>query len=245
MTATIYHASDLHFGAEDRGALAWFAGDVDAARPELVLVTGDITQAGRRREFEAAAEWLESLAAPVIIAPGNHDLPVYNLFERFVRPYRRYARLAGRLAAPPAFDGFAVISLKTTARAQPRLNWAEGRVDRRSLDAAVAEIEALTDGAPALVASHHPLIDLPGMSVPGRTHGGRAALSRLAQAGAAAILTGHVHEPHDHLVEAVGRQIRMIGAGTLSERLRRERPSYNVLRIGNGSLEVEVARLGD
>lgn len=245
MTATIFHASDLHFGAEDMGALEWFAAEVDAAAPDAVVVTGDITQAGRRREYAAAADWLGALPAPVILAPGNHDLPVFNLFERFLRPYRRYRRLEARLGRAPAFEALAIVPLKTTARAQARFNWAEGRVDRRSLEAAVAEIGALPDGVPALVACHHPLTDLPGMSVPGRTRGGRAALARLAAAGATAVLSGHVHEPHDHLVEAGGRPIRLVGAGTLSERLRLERPSYNILRLSEAAFEVEVARFGE
>lgn len=244
MTATILHASDLHFGAEDRAALDWFARAVERARPELVLVTGDITQAGRRREFDAAAEWLDQLGSPVLAAPGNHDLPVFNLFERFLRPYRRYRRFAGGFSALPAREDFAVVPLKTTARAQLRLNWAEGRVDSRSLEAAVTELDALKPETLALVACHHPLIDVPGMSVPGRTRGGRAALFRLAQAGASAILTGHVHEPHDYPLDVGGRTIRMIGAGTLSERLRREQPSYNVVRVRNRSLEVEIVAFG-
>ena len=89
----LFHVSDLHFGRQDQAAIDWFAATVHAERPAAVICTGDLTQRARSREFEAATRFLESLPVPVTIEPGNHDLPYFNLFERFVRPYRRYGRL--------------------------------------------------------------------------------------------------------------------------------------------------------
>ncbi|MBZ6378452.1 MULTISPECIES: metallophosphoesterase family protein [Pacificimonas] len=82
----IFHVSDLHFGAEDPEALAWFAACVRKEQPDAVVVTGDITQMAKRSEFAAAADYLRDLAAPVTVEPGNHDLPYVNLFEPFSRP---------------------------------------------------------------------------------------------------------------------------------------------------------------
>jgi 3',5'-cyclic AMP phosphodiesterase CpdA len=234
----LLHASDLHFGRHDQAALDWFAELVDSERPDAVLITGDLTQSARAHEFDMAARWLEGLSVPLAIEPGNHDLPVFNPLARMLTPYRRFRRLAaavdGRIDLPDAV----VISLKTTARAQLRINWAEGRVGRRSLAAAVAALARTRPGRVRIVAAHHPLVDLPGMQVPGRTHGGRAALHRLAAAGADALLSGHVHDGFDLTHAAAGRSIRLIGAGTLSERLRESPPSCNRIRIIGGGLQV-------
>jgi 3',5'-cyclic AMP phosphodiesterase CpdA len=235
----ILHASDLHFGAEDRAALTWFASEVRRLSPTLVVITGDLTQRGTAREFAAAGDWLSDLQAPVLTVPGNHDLPLLDPVARLLWPYRRYSRLARRLRSPVLDDRVAIAPLKTTARAQLRLNWAEGRVDPASLETAVTALERRPSGSLGIVACHHPLLDLQGMRVPGRTRGGRAAAARLARAGAGLILSGHVHDAHDIEVDIAGRRLRMVGAGTLSERLRSTPPSYNRIALGLSDIAVE------
>ena len=89
----LFHVSDLHFGAEDRVALDWFAGVVRAETPDAIVLTGDLTQRARPKEFEAAAKWLEALGRPVTVEVGNHDLPWFDLPARFFAPYRRFKAL--------------------------------------------------------------------------------------------------------------------------------------------------------
>ncbi|NWM00860.1 metallophosphoesterase, partial [Klebsiella pneumoniae] len=80
----LFHVSDLHFGREDRAAIDWFAARVREEQPDAVIVTGDLTMQARAREFSAAAQWLKSLGRPVTVEVGNHDLPWFNLWARFV-----------------------------------------------------------------------------------------------------------------------------------------------------------------
>ncbi len=240
--STIFHVSDVHFGSEDRAALAWFAAEVAAQRPDLVLLTGDVTAAARRREFAAAGEWLLALQAPVRIEPGNHDLPVFNPLLRLLRPYARMRRLIARFDQPAVLPGVAIASLKTTARLQFRSNWSLGHVGRGSVERALADLAAAPADALRLVACHHPLVDV-GTRTPGTTRGGAAALARLAEAGAVAVLTGHTHDPFDVEHAVAGRQVRLIGAGTLSERVRESRPSYNRVEVANGVLHCEAVRM--
>ena len=240
----IFHVSDLHFGCADEAALAWFSGLVAAERPDAVAVTGDLTMRARASEFEAAAAWLGGLDVPLTIEPGNHDLPAWNLFARFLRPYRRFLRLERHLEKPLTLPGLCLVPLKTTARWQFRLNWSWGVVDRRSLDEAVERLNRRPDGMVAVVACHHPLIDRDAIKSRGRTLRGQEALSKLAAAGADAVISGHVHDPFDAEIEADGRPIRVIGAGTLSHRTRDTPPSFNVLTIDRGTLGTEVRTLG-
>ncbi len=227
--ALIYHVSDLHFGYEDRDALDWFAAEVARERPALVICTGDLTMRGSAREFAAAHDWLAALAAPVVLTPGNHDVPYYHhLLRRLTRPYDRYHALEAGLPHMPLPDGVAVVPLKTVARAQFRLNWSKGRVSAGDLDHALQGLAHQAAKPLRLVAGHHPLVDADTESS-GSTRGGKAALAALARAGAQVVLSGHVHDPFDMVLELDGQPIRLIGAGTLSRRLRVSAPSFNRL----------------
>ena len=238
----LFHISDIHFGAEDRAAIDWFATVVDSERPDVIVVTGDLTMRGRRREFAAAARWLGSLAAPVTVQPGNHDLPYFNLFERFTTPYRRYAALGASVHRPVELADVAVVSLSTTARVQWRFDWSKGNVSDTSLALTLAEIAAVPPGRPVLVACHHPLVEAD-TRTSGSTRGGAQALRALVAAGAAAVLTGHVHDPFDLAHEIDGKCIRLVGAGTLSERVRVTPPSFNDIRIEGKEINVSARYL--
>ncbi|TKD50034.1 metallophosphoesterase family protein [Sphingomonas baiyangensis] len=243
MSVRLYHVSDLHFGAEDQAALDWFAGCVRREAPDAVLMTGDLTQSARLGEFEAAAAWLESLAVPTTVEVGNHDLPVYNPLRRLFMPYRRYRTLEKLIERPIELAGVSIVPLRTTARVQLRLNWSKGYVAGDALAETLAAIAEVPAGDTVLVTAHHPLVDA-GTRTEARTRGGTAALAALADAGAHAVLTGHVHDPFDIAHEVAGRSVRLIGAGTLSERVRATRPSFNEIRIADGKIET-IAHMMD
>lgn len=239
----LFHVSDVHFGAEDPAALDWFAACVAAEKPDAVVMTGDLTMRALPGEFEAGGKWLQSLGVPVSVEIGNHDIPYYNdMFRRLLRPYRRYTAVERMIEQPLEVAGVTVVPLKTIARAQWRLDWSKGRVSARSLVAALAQIAAAPKDNVILVAAHHPLIE-GGTKGTARTRGGKAALDALAAAGADAVLSGHVHDPFDVPVERAGRTVRMIGAGTLSKRVRTSRPAFNELRVEGKHLQTTARTL--
>ena len=228
-STVLFHASDLHFGYEDREALAWFLDAVERERPAAVICTGDLTMRGSAREFDLAREWLAQVPVPVTLVPGNHDVPYYNhLLRRLTRPYDRYDALAAAVARDPGLDDVAVVPLKTIARAQFRLNWSKGRVSGKDLDAALRGLAAEAGKPLRLVAGHHPLVEAD-TEATASTRGGKPALAALVRAGAQAVLTGHVHDAFDMTLEIDGQSVRLIGAGTLSHRLRSTPPGYNRL----------------
>lgn len=238
----LFHVSDVHFGAEDRDAVAWFDAIVHAEQPDAIIMTGDLTMRARSEEFAAATAWLVGLNRPVTVEVGNHDLPLFNVFARLFRPYRRYIALERMIEQPLDIAGVTVVPMKTTARFQWR-NWSKGSVGKRSLARALATVKDAPDDHLVIVACHHPLIDA-GTIASGRTRRGAPALAELAAAGADAVLSGHVHDPFDIRHTADGREVRLIGAGTLSSRTRETRPGFNELRIDRGALEV-VLRVMD
>lgn len=239
----LFHVSDLHFGAEDQAALDWFARIVAAEKPDAILMTGDLTQRARAAEFAAAAEWLEGLDRPTTVEVGNHDLPLYNPLSRLFLPYRRFKTLERLIERPLEVKGVTIAPLRTTARVQFRLNWSKGVVTPQRLAHTVRLVESAPANDLVFVTAHHPLIEA-GTRTEARTHGGERALRHLARAGAHAVLTGHVHDPFDvaHAVE--GRTVRLIGAGTLSERVRETLPSFNEIRVEGRAFET-VARVMD
>lgn len=227
----LFHVSDIHFGAEDQEALDWFVETVRDEAPDALIFTGDLTMRARDHEFAAACAWLEQLAMPMTVEVGNHDLPYYNPWRRFTAPYKRYHRLERVIERPLELPGLSIVPLKTTARFQWRLDWSKGHISRRGVERVVAAVEKVPDDHLTFIAAHHPLLPVKGAKGKGDTKRGPETLDALARAGAHAVLSGHVHDPFDEVYEAHGREVRLIGAGTLSERTRSARPSFNEIRV--------------
>lgn len=241
----LFHVSDVHFGAEDPAALAWFAQCVAAEAPDAVIMTGDLTMRATRGEFERGGAWLKGLGVPVTVEVGNHDIPYYwDPFRRLFAPYQRYAAVERMIERELELPGITVVPLKTTARAQWRWNWSKGRVSPGSLRRALAMIAEAPRGNLIFVAAHHPLIE-GGTKGTARTRHGDSALTALAAAGAHAVLSGHVHDPFDVPIARDGRTIRMIGAGTLSKRTRKTPASFNEIRVEDGRFTTVARTLSD
>ena len=238
----LFHISDLHFGLEDRAALAWFRDCVRTERPDAVLITGDLTMRARAHEFSAACDWIGALDVPVTVEVGNHDLPYFNPFARLFWPYRRFRGIQALVEREIDLPGVSIVPLKTTARAQARLDWSKGWVTRRALAKTLNAIDALPPATTILVTAHHPLVEA-GTRGRALTRGGGRALAALAARGVAAVLTGHVHDAFDLMRDTAAGPIRMIGAGTLSQRIRSTPPGFNELRIAEGAIKVAVRNL--
>ncbi|MDP9057076.1 MAG: metallophosphoesterase [Pseudomonadota bacterium] len=244
MSLRLFHLSDLHFGLEDRVALVWTERCIAEEAPDVIAITGDLTMRARSREFTAACAWVGALNRPTTVEVGNHDLPYFNLIERFSDPYRRFRAIETLIEREIALPGLAIVPLKSTARAQFRLNWSKGWVSPAALAHTLAAIDALPPGTRAVVAVHHPLVetDPKGRTV---TRGAQAALEELAKRRVLAVLSGHVHDPFDLVKQTQSGPVRMIGAGTLSLRIRSTPPSFNVLTIDGDQLSVRVRTLDE
>jgi len=242
----LFHLSDIHFGLEDRSALAWAERCIAGEAPAAVAITGDLTMRARAREYAAACDWILGLKAPVTVEVGNHDLPYFNLVERFIDPYRRYraieALVERQIELRQGLGGVVIVPLKTTARAQWRLNWSKGWVTKAALAQTLAQIDALPAGTRVLVACHHPLVET-GTRGTALTRGGQRALEALARRKILAVLSGHVHDAFDLQHQTAAGPVRMIGAGTLSKRIRSTPPSFNELTISGREVTVRVRNL--
>jgi 3',5'-cyclic AMP phosphodiesterase CpdA len=257
----IAHLSDLHFGKHDERLAGGLGADIRTASPDLIVVSGDFTQVGNSEEFAAARAFLDTLSAPVLAVPGNHDVPACNLFRRFLNPYGLYRRYIAPETEPfVVMDGVAVAGIKTSRRMRIGFNWSDGSINRAQL----ANLEARFATAPdavKIVVAHHPLLEpeaVPGERVPNQNRAKRAdlALETFARLGVRLVLSGHFHlsyvRKHEHRGEvkkgqptgpreAAAAPILVAQASsTISTRLRGNLNAYNLVAIENGVITIRV-----
>src|SRR3954469_3155841 len=154
---TIVHLSDLHFGRVDATLLEPLRRRVSALEPRVVVVSGDLTQRAKPEEFQAAKHYLDSLPAEKIVVPGNHDVPLYNVFQRFVTPLSKYRRYISRDLEPAHIDDEIAVVGVNTARS---LVFKGGRINRGQVEAVRGKLCTLPERITKVVVSHHPF-DLP------------------------------------------------------------------------------------
>lgn len=241
-TVTLFHLSDIHFGLEDNRALDWVKAEIVRKKPDAVAITGDLTMRARRHEFAAASKWIRGLDVPVTVEPGNHDLPNYYLPSRYLDPLARFEAFRDLVEKRIELGGLALVPLNTNVPAQPRFNWSKGWISKRALAQCLAQIDALPPGTSVLVTAHHPLREA-GTHGTALTRNGSHALDELARRNVMGVLSGHVHDAFDIMEQTPHGPVRMIGAGTLSHRIRSTPPGFNELTWDGAELRVRVRNL--
>jgi 3',5'-cyclic AMP phosphodiesterase CpdA len=228
----ILHITDVHFGGEDKAAVEGATAWAHEQRPDLIVVTGDITLDGKPREFEAAAAWLRRLPEPRIVTPGNHDTPYLNIPLRALAPFGRYRRWIGPTDGEGAdLPGVSVRAINTARGAQPRPDWSKGAISLDACDEAVASMAGREAEVLRVIACHHPLVEAVGAPVTGGVHRGHLAAERLAAQGVDLILTGHVHNPFAVPLPFGDERTYAVGGGTLSVRVRGTPASFNCITV--------------
>lgn len=227
------HISDTHFGTEDPPVLSALRADLLAQAPDLVVMTGDITQRARSSQFLAARMFLDSLAPiPILALPGNHDLPLFDVFTRFTDPYRRYLRYICPTLSPMWQAGpVGVVGVNSTRV----LRHKHGELSVDLVEQVAARLAALPH-AFKVVALHHPLRTVEPSDRRNHVRGADAAVVAWIGAGADLFLGGHIHLPYCIGVSAGDRGAVLLQAGTaVSTRRRGGLPnSYNVVRLRTG-----------
>jgi 3',5'-cyclic AMP phosphodiesterase CpdA len=239
----IVHLSDLHFGREDSAAVEQLGHIVNELSPHVVVVSGDLTQRARTAEFRAAKAFLESLPAPQVIVPGNHDVPLYNPVDRFLWPLTKFHRYITDEATPAFVDDEIAVVGVSTARS---LTIKGGRINMDQVAGLRSHFCALPEHLLKMVVTHHPF-DLPAKAGHGSVVGrAGAALPRLTECGADVFLAGHMHTssvmPSAKRYEIPGgRNALLVQAGTaVSERSRGEAQSFNILQADGPTLAVRT-----
>lgn len=237
MRIRLAHLSDIHFGGENKDAVAAAGERIRGGDFNLTIVSGDLTQFAEVSEFEASVEWLNSLPEPRLVTPGNHDAPYIAWAERIFAPFRRFERHIGPAAAQTwRHGGVAVHGVNTARGAQPRLNWSKGQIAPRQARAAAEWFEP--SDLLRIVVVHHPLIEMMGGPMTARVWGGEKAAEAFANAGVDLVLSGHIHAPFAWPYPHCDGRTYAVGAGTLSVRERGVPPGYNEVEVEDGCIRV-------
>jgi len=235
----IVHISDLHFGREDPAMVECLVEKIGDLGPDLVVVSGDLTQRARSGQFMRARDFLGRLPGPQLVVPGNHDVPLYNLIDRFAQPLENFKRFITNDLSPLFTDDEIAVAGVNTTRSLTvkggRVTPARAAVLRRQLDG--------IDGAVLkIVVTHHPFEAAEGLG------SAREAMAVFADCGADLFLSGHLHvsgvtsSTHKFELDG-GRSVLLVSAGTaVSVRERGEANSFNVIDFDPPYLNIDTLR---
>ena len=237
MKVRFAHLSDIHFGGENKAAVAAAGERIRAGGFDLTIVSGDLTRYAEHAEFLDAVAWLNSLPEPRLVTPGNHDAPYLAPFERVFLPFRRFEQ---HICAAPAQSwrgaGVGVRGLNTARGAQPRINWSKGQISVRQARTAAAWFEP--GDSLRIIVVHHPLIEMMGGPMTAKVWGGERAAAVFAEAKVDLVLSGHIHAPFTWPYPHGDGRTYAVGSGTLSVRERGVPPSYNEIEVEDGCIRV-------
>ncbi len=239
---TLVHLSDIHFGrvipAVADALLTALAEDA----PDLVVISGDLTQRARRGQYRMARDYLGRIPFPKIIVPGNHDVPLYNVARRFLRPLTRYRRYITEEMAPfHQDDEIAVLGINT-ARS---LTFTRGRISEDQIDLIRRRFCPIPDNIFKILVTHHPFLPPPEnlkMPLVGRAP---KVLRMVEACNLDLLLSGHFHMSYaggSHLAyRTLSRSVLVIQAGTAaSSRMRNESNAYNRIEIDKAKVTLKV-----
>lgn len=233
----IVHLSDLHFGRDRPELLEPLVAYVNGLAPDLVLISGDLTQRARNHQFAAARHFMDRLQAQVLAVPGNHDTPLDNLYIRLLKPWRRFRRhIASDLEPCQSGDSHVVTGLNT---ADPWA-WQRGKLRRSSLRRACGFLSRERTGDKiGIVVMHHPPEHDDAAGNKTLMKGAARGLETLRDCGADIVLCGHLHSWRVAPFRAM-RSLLLVQAGTgLSTRLRGEPNDLNLLIVQDGRVTIE------
>jgi 3',5'-cyclic AMP phosphodiesterase CpdA len=229
--SVLLQISDTHFGTEQPPVLEALVALAAQQRPDLVVLSGDITQRARPSQFRTAKAFVDRLGAPVLAVPGNHDIALFDLWSRLTRPYARYTEAFGANLEPVySSPDMLVIGVNTTRAWRHK----HGEVSTAQIDRVAKLLSAATPQQLRLVVVHQPAAVAHAEEHANLLRGHDAALGAWSAAGADLVLGGHIHLSYTLAVHGLPRRLWVLQAGTaISSRTRPEAPnSVNILRWG-------------
>jgi len=232
--SVLLQISDTHFGTEQPQVVEALVALAAQLQPDVVVLSGDITQRARPAQFRAARAFVDRLGAPVLAIPGNHDIALFDLWARLTQPYARYATAFGAELEPVHVSQDLLVVCVNTTRAWRHKN---GEVSTAQIDRVSKLLSAASPPQLRVVVVHQPAAVTQARDRPNLLRGHSAATRAWSAAGADLVMGGHIHLPYTLALPGLARPLWVVQAGTaVSTRTRPGVPnSVNVLRWGEAS----------
>ncbi|QJD59361.1 metallophosphoesterase [Pseudomonas sp. gcc21] len=229
----VLQLSDPHFGTEQLHVVDALHRFIDTCAPDVLLLSGDITQRARRHQFDAAQRFLDKITCPVLAVPGNHDIPLFNLFARFINPYGNFQRAFGKQLEPEFANSDVLILGVNTTRASRHK---DGEVSASQTARVIERLRQAKPDQLRIVMQHHPVRAVAESDTANLLIGRERAIPAWVDAGMDLLLGGHIHLPYVWPVYGqageTGRKAWTVQAGTaMSSRTRGQVPnSVNLIQ---------------
>lgn len=229
--SVLLQISDTHFGTEQPAVVEALVALARQQQPDLLVLSGDITQRARPAQFKLARNLMQRLGAPLLAIPGNHDIPLFNLWARLRHPYAQHIAEFGKDLEPLHNSPDLMVVCVNTIRAWRHKN---GQVSAQQIDRVARQLANATATQLRVVVVHQPVAVTRQQDLPNLLRGHAAALPRWAAAGADIVIGGHIHLPFVMPLPGLTRSMWAVQAGTaISSRIRQGAPnSVNLLRWG-------------
>jgi 3',5'-cyclic AMP phosphodiesterase CpdA len=187
----ILHISDIHIGSRAASRIhTALTPLIERIDPELVVVSGDLTHRGLRSQHEGATAFLRDLDRPLLVIPGNHDIPSWVSFRRFTRTFEEFERQWERTETVYQSENILAVGLNSVRAWRHQ----SGAIAEHQLRWVADEMARAPDGALRVVALHHHLLGAPWRTWKPPLSRRTRVLGRLVDAGAELVLAGHVHQ---------------------------------------------------
>ena len=245
---TVLHGSDVHFGKPHRPSVATaFLEMVRSVAPDVMVLAGDLTQRAKKREYQQVRAFLGQVQdVPVVVTPGNHDIPLFRVFERLFAPFRNYRLfISEKLDTVTRVGGAVLVALNS---AEPHRGLVNGRIEDRQLRFLARIFQETFDADIRIVVTHHALAPPPDGGSGATLPGSGALLDRFRELGVDLVLSGHLHRGFvtcssevrpDHRgqgdIAIVHSETAASSRGRAAEK---GENSVNVLKVGRGKIEV-------
>jgi 3',5'-cyclic AMP phosphodiesterase CpdA len=229
----VVQISDPHFGTERAEVVSALHASILALRPDLVILSGDVTQRARRAQFAAARRFVDGYARPTLVVPGNHDVPLFNLLGRLFDPFGNYRRVFGGDLEPMFESGeLLAIGVNTVRPSRHTI----GEVSDAQIERVSGRLRKATDAQLRIVVTHQPVHVIRERDIANLLVNHERAIAAWAASGADLVLGGHIHLPYvrslDNGKRKLLRPLWSVQAGTaLSTRIREGiSNSFHVIR---------------
>ena len=228
---TLIHITDLHFGKLTSGSVERLEDQIGQLRPDMCIVSGDLTMRSRPREWEQARAFLDRLPSPYMVVPGNHDLPYVNLYERFRHPYKRFQKYISEDLNPRHTDDMmAIMGINTARPWVPHYTWKEGGISPGQVEAAETFFKNDGNRRFKVVFTHHPFLPPPEKPRTYLVRNAPAALKAFEKADVDLLLGGHLHLNYNGDIPSFYKSIKkkmicLQGGTATSSRLRNGVPN--------------------